>query len=242
MHSEPDMHMVNVAPTEPEASATLGESAADRIRFAGVRLIPAAVMLWALLVAIGFSLTHWSAGSAFERWDLSVDRWFAARRTGGWNTATQIGSHLAGTSTVIAIAVVLFIALRVLLGRWRESWFLAVAVMGEAIIFLSTTLVIDRSRPDVSRLDAAPPTSSFPSGHVAAAVALYGAIAVVVWTCSRRAWLRAWFATLAIGVPIAVALSRLYRGMHFPTDVVAGALLGGLWLTAAAVVLLRDQP
>ena len=64
----------------------------------------------------------------------------------------------------------------------------------------------------------------------------------MVWRSSRRGWLRAAAAVLAVGVPIAVGLSRLYRGMHFPTDVLCGALLSVLWLTVAALVLLRHQP
>ena len=101
--------------------------------------------------------------------------------------------------------------------------------------------MIDRRRPAVPHLDSAPPTSSFPSGHVAAAVALYGALAVVVCLSSRRGWLRAAAIVLAIGIAIAVGLSRLYRGMHFPTDVLGGALLSVLWLTATALVLMRDR-
>jgi undecaprenyl-diphosphatase len=214
---------------------------ADQVRFAAVRLIPSAVLLWALLAGLGYALTRWLTHTAFARWDLSVDRWFVGHRSRSWNLATQVGSHAAETYTVIAIGVVLFVGLRVVLGRWRESLFVAVAVVGEVTIFICTTLVIDRPRPKVPHLDVAPPTSSFPSGHVAAAVALYGAFAVVVWQSSRRGWLRGAAAFLAVAVPVAVGLSRLSRGMHYPSDVFAGALLGVLWLTATALVLLRDR-
>jgi membrane-associated phospholipid phosphatase len=213
----------------------------DRVRYAAVRLVPSAVLLWALLAGLGYVLTRWVTHTAFARWDLSVDRWFVQHRSPSWNLVTQVGSHAAETYTVIAIGVVLVVGLRVVLGRWRESLFLAVAVVGEVTIFVCTTLVIDRPRPAVPRLDVAPPTSSFPSGHVAAAVALYGAFAVVVWLTSRHGWLRAAAAVLAVAVPVAVGISRLSRGMHYPTDVLAGALLGVLWLTAATLVLLRNR-
>ena len=106
----------------------------------------------------------------------------------------------------------------------------AVAVTGEVLIFLAITLLVDRPRPLVKHLDVAPPTSSFPSGHTAAAVALYGAWALLAWQRSRSAPLRGLLTLLAIAVPTAVALSRMYRGMHYPTDVLAGALLGTGWL------------
>jgi undecaprenyl-diphosphatase len=232
--------MTTVNPPRAE-SAPAKRGTADQVRFAAIRLIPSAVLLWALLVGLGYVLTRWVTHTAFARWDLSVDRGFAGHRSQSWNDATQIGSHVAESYTVIAIAVVCFVGLRVVLGRWRESLFLAVAVVGEVAIFVCTTLVIDRRRPAVPHLDSAPPTSSFPSGHVAAAVALYGALAVVVCLSSRRGWLRATAIVLAIGIAIAVGLSRLYRGMHFPTDVLGGALLSVLWLTATALVLMRDR-
>jgi undecaprenyl-diphosphatase len=211
------------------------------VRSAASRLVPSALALWGLLAALGFVLTHWLKRSAVSRWDLSVDRWFVRERSGTWNGATQVGSHLAETLTVVALLVVLFVVLRIVLGRWRESVFLAVAVIGEVTIFVCTTLVIDRARPAVPHLDGAPPTSSYPSGHTAAAIALYGGLAVVVWLRSRVAWQRAGAGLLAVCVPIVVALSRVYRGMHYPTDVLGGALLGVLWLSATTVVLMRDQ-
>jgi undecaprenyl-diphosphatase len=223
-------------PHEREGSA---HHTADAVRFAAVRLIAGAVLIWALLSAIGYTLTHWLAGSAFEKKDAWIDRWFASRRDATWNTVTQVGSHLAETMTIIALGVIAFVALRLVLGRWRESIFVAIALIGEVSIFVCTTLVIDRPRPAVTHLDAAPPTSSFPSGHTAAAVTLYGAIAIIVWSCSQRSWLRGLFGVLAVFMPVAVALSRMYRGMHYPTDVLGGALLGVLWLSVTSVVLMR---
>ena len=129
------------------------------------------------------------------------------------------------------------------LGRWRESIFLLAALLGEVTIFVCTTLIIDRPRPPVPHLDDAPPTSSFPSGHTAAAVTLYGALALIALSSSRRPWLRALAVTVAIVAPICVALRACTAGMHYPTDVLAGALLGMLWLTITAmVVLIRPRP
>ncbi len=187
---------------------------------------------------IGYLLTHPLHNTAFERWDGSVNRWFAARRSSTWNTVTHWVTFAAETMTVIAVGLVFFILLRIVLRRWRESVFLAVALIGEVTIFVATTLVINRARPSVPHLDSAPPTSSFPSGHTAAAVALYGALAIIAWRVSSRAWLRGLALAFAIVVPVSVAGSRLYRGMHFPTDVMGGAVLALAWLTITTTVIL----
>src|SRR5207244_892809 len=104
------------------------------------------------------------------------------------------------------------------------------------------TATVARARPVVPHLDAAPPTSSFPSGHTGAAVALYCCIAIIVLRNMRQRWLAASIAVLCFVIPVVVGLSRIYRGMHFATDVIAGAIAGGVWLTLVVAVLLSYQP
>jgi membrane-associated phospholipid phosphatase len=108
----------------------------------------------------------------------------------------------------------------------------AVAVAGEVAIFLVVTMLVDRERPPVRHLDEAPPTSSFPSGHTAATIALWGSLAVLANERARSAVVRNLFLVLAFVVPVVVASSRMYRGMHYLSDVLGGMLLGGLWLLA----------
>lgn len=221
--------------------ATAPRATRHEVRGALVRLVLAALVLWGVLCGVGLLLTRPLHDSAFERWDGSVNRWLAQRRTPTWNTVTHVLTFAAETLTVVAIGLVFFIVLRLRLGRWRESLFLAVALAGEVTIFVATTLLIDRDRPSVRHLDAAPPTSSFPSGHTAAAVALYGALAIIATATARHTWLRTVAVTLAVAMPACVAFARLYRGMHFPTDVMAGALLGLVWLTVCWAIVLRRR-
>src|SRR6185503_5615958 len=87
------------------------------------------------------------------------------------------------------------------------------------------------------RLGSTPSTSSFPSGHSAAGIALWVAIALLVtWSASRRRW-RTPAIVIGAAVGVAIGLSRLYRGMHFVTDVVAGWMLGTAALLAALLVV-----
>jgi undecaprenyl-diphosphatase len=215
-------------------------SAAGRIGRTLGWLVLGAAVIWLALVGLGYLLGHNLRNSGLVHEDGAVDRWFASHRHPFWNHVTKVATYGAETITVIAFGLIAFVLLRWGLGRWRESLFLAASVIGEVVIFVSTTLLVDRHRPAVPRLDSAPPTSSFPSGHTAAAVALYGSLAVIAWHTARAGWVRTLATVAAVVLPIAVATSRLYRGMHFLTDVLAGTLLAVCWLVVTHRLLLSE--
>jgi membrane-associated phospholipid phosphatase len=197
------------------------------------RLLAGAVAVYLLLGGAGLLITKVLVHGSVGRWDRGVSRWFYDHRTDTLNQLTHIGSTLSDTVTAIAVTAVLVVALRLWRGRWRESVVIVVSIVGELTIFLLVTSTVHRTRPTVPHLDPAPPTSSFPSGHTGAAVALYVGLAVVLLLSSRQHSARPAFVLVACVlcvVPVAVALSRVYRGMHFATDVLAGALAGGLWM------------
>nr|BFD96142.1 hypothetical protein KitaXyl93_75020 [Kitasatospora sp. Xyl93] len=195
-----------------------------------------------LMVLVGHAVTHPPLHLWRPEENGLTDR-LAAGRGPALDTVTAWLSILAGTGTVVAVAGVAVLAL--LVGsrrRWREAAFLGGAVAAQSAVFLLVTLCVDRPRPTAPHLDAAPPTSSFPSGHVGAAVALYGALAVLA--ASRvRGRLRPLLCVLAALLPVLVAFSRLYRGMHHPTDVLAGLANGGatLWIMWRAFLADRGR-
>jgi undecaprenyl-diphosphatase len=196
-------------------------------------LVACALVLLLFLVSAGDLVAKVFHDDGLGRADASLARWFAARRTPDLDRATHYATLASETATItlLAVVTVAFAALR--WRRWREPMLVATAVVGEVSIFLLVTLLVDRERPPVRHLDEAPPTSSFPSGHVAAAICMYGALALLANERARSALVRGLFLALAVLVPVAVALSRMYRGMHYATDVLGGVLLGVVWLFVA---------
>jgi undecaprenyl-diphosphatase len=79
---------------------------------------------------------------------------------------------------------------------------------------------------------------SFPSGHVAASVAVYVSLALLASSRFPQRWVRVIAWALAILLPVVVALSRMYRGMHHPTDAACGALVG---IAAVCIALLATR-
>jgi membrane-associated phospholipid phosphatase len=195
-------------------------------------LLACGVMLALALVALGWVLSKVVHDDGIGRADSSLSRWLAGERTGDLNDATVFTSEVGGTLAITALAVVAVAFAAFAWRRWREPMLVAVAVAGEVGIFLLVTMLVDRERPPVRHLDEAPPTSSFPSGHTAATIALWGALAVLASERARSALVRNLFLVLAVVLPLLVASSRLYRGMHYLTDVLGGVVLGVLWLVA----------
>lgn len=198
------------------------------------------VLLVTWFVLVGAAVTVGSQLSGSTGVDHRISVWFAEHRSMSWNKVTATFSDLASTFVVIGIALLVVIACAVR-RRWPEVIFIVVAMAGEVTMFLTITLLVDRSRPDVSHLDAAPPTSSFPSGHVFATFVLWNTIAVVAVRQDWRSPLRIAARVLAIALPIAVGLSRISRGMHHPTDVLASFALGLVWMLVLCTVLTAES-
>jgi membrane-associated phospholipid phosphatase len=178
-----------------------------------------------LLIGLGLILTKLLSGGPLGTWESSATRWFVARRTTTLTTVSSVSSALGTFWTVTGIAVAVSIVLA--LGRhWRQIGFLAAALILETTVAVTTSIVVNRPRPTVPRLDVAPPTASFPSGHTAAALVLYMSLALVLASFVRRANVRAIAIAISIAITIFVGVSRLYRGMHHPTDVMGSVVLG----------------
>jgi len=190
----------------------------------------------AVWFTIGWTLTHPLKHSALMRRDQAISEWFVPRRTPRLNSLTYVGSMMSDTVVKIIVTAIVAIVMLIVWKRWLEPLMVVMPLILEALTFITVTTLVKRPRPDVPRLESSPVGSSFPSGHVGAAVA-YSAIAVVIFWHTRRVWIRVITVTVAVIVPVCVGLSRMYRGMHFFTDVVAGGLLGGACVIASAVVL-----
>ena len=191
-------------------------------------LLPVAVLLGAM-IGLGVLITK----VLNDRWPFTVEdglnRFFAAHRDDPLNAVSLFFSIVGSTPCIVGVtAVTAFVLLRKLRG-WREPLFLCAAVSAQAVVFFFTTLVIDRERPAVPHLDDSPPTSSFPSGHTSAAFALYAGLAVLLAAQARHTWLKGLCWALVL-VPVGVAVARLYRGMHHPSDVTASFLNGAACL------------
>ncbi|MDQ1643436.1 MAG: hypothetical protein QOJ90_2787 [Actinomycetota bacterium] len=203
------------------------------------RILLSLAVLYGLLVGLGLILTKVIQHSGLIHDEDQLNKTLADGRTSPMNHITYWLSGLGNTGAIVGAMLVVAIGLRLASRSWIPSVFLVVAVASQSIVFLLTTLVIKRRRPNVPHLDKSPPTSSFPSGHTGASTALFlGSALLVLWYVKRR-WVKIIGVTLLVAVPLLVGYGRLYRGMHHPTDVAAAYLNGTTCIAIAAVNILR---
>lgn len=202
-------------------------------RDAAARVIAPAVALWAVIVGIGF----WIVGGLNDiphEDDLIVS--LQETRTPTWDTVTKIWSMIGNTEYIIATCAVVALAV---LWRTRQWWYAivpAIAISIQSTVFVIAAWIVGRNRPEAAHLDPAPPTSSYPSGHVGASTALYLTFAFMAQRIETP-WLRRLLTTIFLIVPLLVGYARFYRGMHHLTDILVGlangivcALLAWHWI------------
>ncbi len=181
-------------------------------------------------LGIGVHTHGWVTG-----FDAGTTSWFIAHRSHGFDVAASVIADLGSPAATAAAGLICAALL-----SWRaRSVIPGVVVIGTvgAAALAETALKAVVERPQSpAELQLPVGFDSFPSGHVTGTAALLGIIAVCVGVARSRT-VRAWLAGSAVGGVLVVAVSRLYLGAHWLTDVIGGAVLGAVFVTLGAAVL-----
>lgn len=226
-------------------AASMARRYRSQLSFFSERLRPGnALGLVLTIQLVALVAAGWAFGTLLQdvlggdalRMDLPIVRFLAERRT-GWLTTTMRTITWLG-STIVLVPLVLVI------GGWSRSrtrsWAvlarLALALAGAMALYNLVKPLVGRPRPQVGQLASTVTGYAFPSGHstqitaVAVTLAALAAATTGAWPRKVLIW------SIAVLVCLAVGFSRLYLGVHWPTDVLAGYALGALWATLCSLV------
>lgn len=150
-------------------------------------------------------------------------------------TAVRDVTALGGVTvlTMLTVAVMGALALR---RHGRSALFLGVAVAGGQLLSHGTKALFDRPRPDLVPHGTEVLTASFPSGHSMMAAVTWLTLAVMLARAERQRRMKVYWIALAALVTVAVGVSRVYLGVHWPSDVAAGWTLGAAWALLCLLV------
>ncbi|QOD93156.1 phosphatase PAP2 family protein [Chryseoglobus sp. 28M-23] len=222
---------------------TMAVGHSDRLRLAPERSSPspslarAVAALGAVLVLLAGTVAAIGSfvivpSAAVQEVDDRIIDWFVSIRSDGLSALATVLDAAGNTPGIIAVQLAAVPIALALTRRRAPAVLLVTAVVGETAVYLVAGALVGRARPEVDHLSMmVPPTSSYPSGHVAATVVTYGAIALLVLAWSRSRWRYA-VVPVAVLLVAGVVLARLYWGLHFATDTLASVVFAVVWLAA----------
>ncbi|QHT63039.1 phosphatase PAP2 family protein [Paenibacillus lycopersici] len=183
-----------------------------------------------LLLAAGFeALSLLVSGDKLERFDASVID-AVQRQENGTLTAIakalgKIGSSSVIIPAVLVIAVILFLVLK----HRKELVLLLGGMLGSTLLNNALKPIYRRDRPDIHRI-VEEHGYGYPSGHSMAAFSFYFLVAYLLWRhLPNRGW-RAALIAFSAAMTASIGVSRIYLGVHYPTDVLAGYWLSACWI------------
>ena len=199
----------------------------------GFALTAAVALTAAGAVGVGTLAQMARHNAGIARWDIRLARFGAEHATHVSTTVMRDVSLLAGTVGIILIALA---TAAVEFRRLRQKSaviFLALVVAGQFALSNSVKVIVGRARPDIDRLTGFS-GASFPSGHATAAAATFMACALLIGR-RRPQRVKALCASVAAGLAVCVAATRVFLGVHWLTDVIAGLFLGWSWFALCSI-------
>jgi undecaprenyl-diphosphatase len=149
-------------------------------------------------------------------------------------------SALGGTG-VLVLTTLTVAGFLVLANLPRAALAMLIAIGSGVIVSMLLKAGFDRPRPELVAHGAIVSSASFPSGHSMMSAVVYLTLGSLLTRVVSGARLRIYIIATAVLLTLLVGASRVYLGVHWPTDVLAGWLVGALWALVAAVVMLRLQ-
>jgi undecaprenyl-diphosphatase len=208
--------------------ASIGDPSLPGGRSSALKLAGIWLLIACGVTGAGFLVTGFDS---VRRLDQAAVQWLAEHRDETWSALAAVAGSFGNTPGIVGVLLVAAPLAVAITRRAAPAVFLLVAAVGETAMYLISGTIVRRPRPDVDHLsEGLPPTSSFPSGHVAAAVVTYGGLALLLraWAQSRLRHLGLILAPLIV---LGIALSRLYWGVHYPTDTAVGLIFAAVWVS-----------
>jgi undecaprenyl-diphosphatase len=199
----------------------------------GVSLIIASIAVGAAAVGIGVVVAMIRLKTGLEKYDVRLAQYGADHATGWSTNAMRNISRLGGTQVIVALAVVATVIEFIRKPSKALPLFMLLVVGGQFALSNGVKYIVERARPDISRLTGFSGTS-FPSGHSTAASATFAAIALIA-TRNRSRRVKIAAAAIAAGLAVVVAATRVFLGVHWFTDVIAGLLVGWGWFAICSI-------
>lgn len=160
-----------------------------------------------------------------------------------WLEAAMIDMTALGGWTVLTLVVLLSAGFLIALRKYSTAAFLVAASASGALLGMGLKMLFDRARPDVVTHLVTVHDASFPSGHAMHSAIIYLTLGALLAGAQRSRPVKIYLLSIAVALTLTIGFSRVYLGVHWPSDVVAGWSVGAAWALGCALLarLLRRQ-
>lgn len=210
--------------------------------------IPLLVAAGCLIAFVSIALSI--SDNQIHTFDDTLIGWIQGMESPGMTRFMQLFTWIGSEVPVVVITILAMLVLYIYLRHKRELLFLACVIAGSTLLNALIKLVFQRARPTINRIIEVS-GYSFPSGHSMAAFSLYGGLAFLIWKHVPTATGRVLMIIVSAIFILTIGMSRIYLGVHYPSDVVGGYFLSGCWLAVCIwfyqrhlerLSLLQSQP
>lgn len=235
---------MNISVWLPYAAATLAlfvviavpRLRADRVAHPVGFLVSRAAVLAVMGLTLALLTDAAAEGDGLTGIDRPVWSWLVAHRSGMLTTSATWVSDVGSTGVMAGIAVLTAAILALRYHRRFDATLIMAVTAGAGLIVVVAKPIVGRVRPPEAFRLVTETNQSFPSGHAVASAAVIGALAAVLTPFLQRRWQQRSIGVLAVLAVLAIGVSRLYLGVHWPTDVIGGWLAGAGWLLLCLTV------
>ena len=213
----------------------------------GIFLVVGAIIAVAATVAFASLAEHVLEGGT-QAFDVVILEWLHGHQSKGL-TAVMVEMTYLGTGTVVIVVVGVAALFLWHTEHKHSARLLLAATLGNILLNGALKLVYHRPRPSVFAWQTTAVSSSFPSGHAMSATVVYGTVAYLLMRLQKHQWAKMLTLGGAILLILLICLTRLYLGVHYPSDVLGGIIVGLAWasfcmatLEASLVLARRRAP
>ncbi len=197
------------------------------------------IILALIIVVVGINvfveLTNALNSDLVGNYDSSITGYVISYRTPQLNNIMQVITNLGDLYGYIAVTTICSLLFYFKFKNWRYVVQLVFVIIVSGLSNLALKDVINRARPTAEHLVSVE-TLSYPSGHAMSATAFYGFLIYLFYFLKINRWLKAFLIVVCSFLIVSIGISRIYLGVHFPSDILGGIIAGTIWVMFCVLI------
>jgi undecaprenyl-diphosphatase len=181
-------------------------------------------------------LTNTLNSDLISKYDAAITKYVISFRSPNLNNILQFITNLGDIYGYIVVTSICSLLFYFKFKNWRYVVQLVFVIIVSGLSNLALKEVINRARPTAEHLVSVQ-TLSYPSGHAMSATAFYGFLIYLCYFLKINKWLKGSLIFLCSFLIVSIGISRIYLGVHFPSDIAGGIIAGTIWLMFCVLIL-----